>query len=71
MSRPRIDDLDLPLADLMEAWPETVPVFLRHDMLCVGCMIAPFHTVVDACAEYGLVIDEFVAELCAAVDGEG
>ncbi|SNT43633.1 DUF1858 domain-containing protein [Jannaschia aquimarina] len=71
MSRPRIDDLDLPLADLMEAWPETVPVFLRHDMLCVGCMIAPFHTVVDACVEYGLVIDEFVAELCAAVDGEG
>ncbi|KIT15740.1 hypothetical protein jaqu_25340 [Jannaschia aquimarina] len=71
MSRPRIDDLDLPLADLMEAWPETVPVFLRHDMLCVGCMIAPFHTVVDACVEYGLVMDKFVAELCAAVDGEG
>lgn len=66
MGKPRIDDRDLPLADLMAAWPSTIPVFLRHRMLCVGCLIAPFHTIVDACAEYGLDEEGFAAELRAA-----
>ena len=59
-------DPDMPLADLMTRWPTTIPVFLRHRMLCVGCLISPFHTVVDACAEYGLDEDAFVAELLEA-----
>ncbi|MFY0646137.1 DUF1858 domain-containing protein [Sulfitobacter geojensis] len=59
----KMDDPDLPLADLIRYWPDTVPVFLRHKMLCVGCLISPFHTLVDACAEYGLDEREFLAEL--------
>jgi hybrid cluster-associated redox disulfide protein len=65
--RTRYDDPDLPLDALMTRWPETVPVFMRHGMLCVGCPIGPFHTVVDACDEYGLDEDAFRAELEAAV----
>lgn len=68
MSKPRVDDPDLPLADLMTAWPGTIPVFVRHRMLCVGCLIAPFHTIADACAEYGLDEAEFAAELQAAIE---
>lgn len=63
MQHPNLDDPDLPLADVMTHWPDTIPVFLRHRMLCVGCVISPFHTIVDACAEYGLNEQEFVAEL--------
>jgi hybrid cluster-associated redox disulfide protein len=60
------DNPDMPLADLMTLWPETVPVFLRHRMLCVGCLVSPFHTVVDACREYDLDEEAFVSELCKA-----
>ncbi len=63
MRRKRLDDPDLPLADLMAEWPQTIPVFLRHKMLCVGCLISPFHTIIDACAEYDLDEDAFVSEL--------
>lgn len=63
MRHPRLDDPDLPLADLMTHWPDTIPVFLRHKMLCVGCLISPFHTIVDACAEYNLNQTDFLAEL--------
>jgi hypothetical protein len=35
-------------------------------MLCVGCLISPFHTVSDACAEYHLDEEAFVAELMQA-----
>ena len=62
----RVDDPEMPLADLMAAWPSTIEVFLRHRMLCVGCRVAPFHTVVDACAAYGLSPEMFLAELRAA-----
>ena len=58
-----IDDPDLPLASLMDRWPAVIGVFLRHRMLCVGCPIAPFHTVTDACREYGLDEKTFLAEL--------
>ena len=63
----RLDDPEMPLSELMTHWPQTIPVFLRHKMLCVGCLVGPFHTVVDACAEYHLDQDEFMAELNAAV----
>lgn len=68
MRHPKLDDPDLSLADLMRHWPDTIPVFLRHKMLCVGCLISPFHTIVDACAEYGLDEREFLAELQEAAD---
>lgn len=63
----RFDDPDLPLADLMTRWPQTIPVFVRHRMLCVGCLISPFHTITDACSEYHLDQEAFIAELIQAV----
>ncbi|TFL17266.1 DUF1858 domain-containing protein [Jannaschia formosa] len=68
MARLGIDDPDLPLADLMSRWPAAIPVFLRHRMLCVGCLIAPFHTVTDACRAYGLDESAFLAELHRAAE---
>lgn len=69
MTRHSLDDPDMPLSQLMSTWPQTVPIFLRHKMLCVGCMVTPFHTVSDACLEYGLDEQTFRAELHQIVDG--
>lgn len=70
MEHRRPDDPDLSIDELMKRWPKTIPVFVRHKMLCVGCMVNPFHTVLDACLEYGLDYDVFSKELAdAARDG--
>ncbi len=66
MREMKLDNPDLPLADLMTRWPETIPVFTRHKMLCVGCLVSPFHTIVDACCEYDLDEENFLAELLEA-----
>lgn len=66
MRQMKLDNPDLPLADMMTLWPQTIPVFLRHKMLCVGCLVSPFHTIVDACREYNLDETTFVAELLEA-----
>lgn len=50
---PDIDDPDLPLSAVFAAWPDSAPVFLERRMICPGCPIAPFHSLSDACAEYG------------------
>lgn len=56
-------DCNQSIADLITQWPKTIPVFLRHKMLCVGCMVSPFHTIVDACAEHSLDQAAFIADL--------
>ena len=68
MQPAKIDDPDLHLADLVKRWPETIPVFMRHNMLCVGCLVGPFHTIEDACTEYGLDPETFLSELIQATN---
>lgn len=62
-----LDDPDMNIDALLDQWPEMIPVFMRHRMLCVGCMVNPFHTLIDACAEYDLDEDAFRRELALAV----
>lgn len=70
MRRPDFDDPDLPLSELFAEWPDATLVFLAKRMLCPGCMIAPFHTITDACVEYGLDEDAFREEMKRWIAGE-
>lgn len=70
MQAPQPDHPDLTLQALMTHWPATVRVFMRHGMLCVGCLIGPFHTVDDACQVYNLDPDVFAAELRKAIEDD-
>ncbi len=58
------DDL---VDDVMTGVPETIRVFLEFKMRCVGCPIACFHTVDDACREHGVDRDRFLNALRAVV----
>lgn len=57
------DLVDLSLAELMNRWPRTVRVFLDRRMHCVGCPIAPFHTLVDAAEEHGLLLAGLIEDV--------
>ena len=58
---------DLSLMDIMDRWPTTIPVFIAHQMFCVGCTIAPFHTIHDACREHNLDEEVITDELVCAI----
>lgn len=51
------------VADVMNKWPETVPVFISRRMACPGCVMAPFMSIAEAAREYGFKPDEFAEEL--------
>ena len=60
----RSDDL---VDDIMQSAPHTIRVFLAFRMACVGCPIATFHTVDDACREHGIDRKKFLAALSECV----
>ena len=60
-------DLDMPLTLFLAEWPETIAVFFRFKMLCVGCFVGPFHTICDACDEHGVDQNVFLEELQRAI----
>jgi hybrid cluster-associated redox disulfide protein len=59
--------------DVMRRYPATIRVFLDFRMGCVGCPIACFHTVDDACREHNVDRASFLAALrrvAAGADGQ-
>lgn len=63
-------DPETPVSELMERFPQTIPVFLRHRMACVGCSMNQFETVGSAAQIYGLESGALIGELHAAIQGE-
>jgi hybrid cluster-associated redox disulfide protein len=49
--------------DVMREVPPTIAVFLKYRMYCVGCPIAPFHSVAEACRAHGIEQELFLAAL--------
>jgi hybrid cluster-associated redox disulfide protein len=54
---------NLTVAEVMARWPQTVPYFFHRRMACVGCPIAPFETLAEVAAIYGLDLNRFLVEL--------
>lgn len=65
-----IENPDLPLDELMARWPETIRVFLDYRLLCVGCLVAPFHTVIDACREHDVDEPSLRCDLLRAIEDQ-
>ena len=56
------------VTELLRQWPQTITVFNRRRMACVGCAFAQFNTVVDAAHQYGIAPQTLVAELLAVIE---
>lgn len=54
---------DLLIADVLHHWPETIPIFLKRQMGCIGCAMAPFETLAEAANIYGFCCTQFIKEL--------
>jgi len=61
---------DMTVDEVMRRWPATIRVFLDFNMGCVGCPIAAFHSVDDACREHK-VDRAFLQALRAAAVASG
>ena len=60
-------EMDTLVDDVMRRHPATIRTFLNYKMACVGCPIACFHTVADACREHGVEATSFLTALHTVV----
>ena len=54
------------IGDIVSYYPQTVEVFFRHGMHCIGCPASVMETVEDGCRGHGLnekEIDALIVEL--------
>jgi hybrid cluster-associated redox disulfide protein len=54
------------VADVLLKRPLAARILVNRRMHCVGCAIAPFETLADACEIYGISLGDLLAELNAA-----
>ncbi|HEX6305465.1 MAG TPA: DUF1858 domain-containing protein [Anaerolineales bacterium] len=59
---------DLTVADLLARWPETIPVFIKHKLSCVGCAMAPFDSLSEVAKIYDLGCECFLNELRSVIE---
>ncbi|MCX7976574.1 MAG: DUF1858 domain-containing protein [Bellilinea sp.] len=59
---------DTQINELLRQYPQTASVFFRHQMVCVGCWMSKFDTIADAVWNYGLDLENFLAELSASTE---
>ncbi len=53
--------------ELITRYPATVRVFVKHRMLCVGCEVARFESLAEACRIYRKPLEPLLADLRVAV----
>ncbi len=61
---------DMIVAEVLKAWPQTIPVFLRRKTACVGCVMSPFETLVDVSKNYQIPLDELLDELAISISSD-
>ncbi len=70
-----LDDQDTISADslvekVVKDHPETVLVFVRHGLQCVGCTMSPFHTIADSAQEHAVALEPLLGALNHALAGD-
>jgi len=55
------------ISEILDRWPEIIPIFLNRRMACVGCSLADFMTLEDALEIYHLNMESFIEEIENAI----
>ena len=54
---------EMTIGQVVENHPETVSVFMRHGLGCVGCAIARFEKVEQGARAHGIDVDLLIKDL--------
>ncbi|MCG5241855.1 hypothetical protein ACIU1J_19690 [Azospirillum doebereinerae] len=66
VSTPSASDL---VEAVMERWPQTIAVFVKHRMACPGCLMAGFQTVAEVAEIYGVDTSKLLDAFAQAIAG--
>jgi hybrid cluster-associated redox disulfide protein len=55
------------IGEVVEKFPQSVEVFLRHGLMCFGCAVARFENVEQGARAHGIDVEALITDLNAAV----
>jgi len=58
---------DMGITETVQKYPETIEVFMRFGMGCIGCAAASFENIEEGALVHGIDPDEIIAKLNEAV----
>lgn len=61
---------DMPIGEVVQKYPDTIEVFLRHGLMCFGCAIARFENLEQGALAHGIDVESLVQDLNATVPQE-
>jgi len=55
------------IKEVIEKYPEVIPVFQRYNMGCIGCIAASFEKISDIASVHGIDVNTFIKDLNEAI----
>jgi len=55
------------ILEVVQKYPQTVEVFMKHGMGCLGCAAAHFENIEQGATAHGINVDALIADLNKAV----
>ena len=54
---------EMNIGDIARKYPDSIEVFAKHGMHCIGCAAAHFETLAQGCKAHGIDTDALVEDL--------
>ena len=54
---------DMTIEDVVNQYPESMMVFMKHGLHCVGCHVSAFESIEDGAIAHGIDVDALVDDL--------
>ncbi|HNS15389.1 MAG TPA: DUF1858 domain-containing protein [Syntrophorhabdaceae bacterium] len=61
-------DKKMPIEEIVKKYPETIPVFEKYGLGCVGCQAALFEDIQQGAEIHGIDIDKLLNSLNQALE---
>lgn len=59
---------EMTIGETVENYPQTIEVFLRHGLFCLGCAAARFENIEQGAMAHGIDVEALMTDLNAAVE---
>ncbi|MEE8389396.1 MAG: DUF1858 domain-containing protein [Anaerolineae bacterium] len=56
----------MPIGEIVEKYPQSVEVFLKHGLMCFGCAVARFENLEQGAMAHGINVKVLLKDLNAA-----
>lgn len=58
---------EMPIGQIVQEYPQTVPIFLKHGLMCFGCAVARFENLEQGAIAHGIDVDALLMDLNEAI----